>query len=645
MVRSFFSRLTIIIPVLAVAAAGAWIGYTVFRSQLDTVQITPGLLTEIAAADRDQNDEHIDNLLRQAWSGVALTDDKTAINEPIMLALLEVQVELRRMLGTSFRSDVPVVRDDPACQIDLIEQQLLWIYAASIATTQGPRARGTIAALSRFARELACISGLQATTLDTALTSSFNTVALRLRDRSLDRLVPYLARFMAPFQLMLLDVRKHVGVESAAWRWFNRWNTTLVKQVAYGGWVTDRTYLWDRRYGAVIGFAPCVDGQNQSYCVDVKLLLNTIAEGKHLGLGGCSFAGMIGNRAKWTDTGQRYTCGVNFCSDRKRSKPKTAIEDQAMARLESIWPGMIDEDDRKQYRELCYSTAFDKMGASFDPRSCLDELYGSRARQPFEQHLACLAPEVRAARANAEYRLLTDDDLAGVTQNPNCGLLQKDTSQLIPAVTGCAAGAACLDFGATLLGVPESALQDTTGLLADAQLTTTLFNPSDQGTTVLCDNPAGCVTQCTALSQQITRRGACGVMLDPDKPEDRPVPIPDEQLGDPLYLVSFNLAAHEPWDQEPAAESAFSSCSLGFMNESRPAVRCGLLMCPDGSPAIGVSSACSCRSDFGGNFTEELMCKKLRCADGSTADENCLCFRPDIPGVSSRFQSGAEQVE
>jgi hypothetical protein len=636
MMGSFFRRLTIIGPIVAVVAAALWIGYTVLQSRLATLELSEGLLIEIAAADRAGEDDRLDQLFERGWASVELDSEKIAVNEPIMLALLEVQVEMRRILGPSFRTNVAAVRDDPACQIDLIEQQLIWIYAASIATTQGPRSRGTVASLTRFARELACISGLQAAVLDTALTSSFNTVALRLQQRELDSLVPYLARFVAPLQLMILDLRKNVGVQSAAWRWFNRWNTVLVKQIAYGGWVTDRVYVWDRRNGVVTGFAPCSAGENQRYCVDIKVLLNSISEGKHLGLGNCSFAGMISNLSTFTDTGQRYVCGVNFCSDRKRYKPKFPIAETTLARLESMWPNLIEEDDRKQFRELCFSTAVDKQSAFFDPRSCQNALYGSRASNPFNQHLACLTPVAAAEKAKATWQLTTDGDLLGVPQNPSCEILNSDTTLPLPPVSGCESGAACLDYRTQLVRVPEAALEDSSGLLRDEELGNLLLNPLDQGTAALCDNPAGCTTQCTALSQQITRENSCSLMLDPDEPQDRPIFMPIEQLADPLYLRIWNESAHVPLDEEPEPEDAFRSCSLGGMNEARPAVRCGLLMCPDGAPAVGVNGACSCRGEFGGNFTNELMCARLGCADGQTADESCNCFRPDVPVIRPR---------
>jgi hypothetical protein len=641
MAGNFFPRMTTIGPILAVVLAAAWIAYTVKQSQLNTENLTAGVLTELAAADQAGDDRLVDKLLERSWSGVKPAADKTAINEPIILALLEVQIELHRILGDSLRSEVPVVADDPACQVDIIEQQLVWVYGASLATTDGTNTNGATGALSRLARQVACISGLQAAVLDTAMTSSFNTVSLRLQERNLEQLVPYLARFIAPLQLIILDARKHVGVQSAAWRWFNRWNPVLTKQVTYAGWATDRVYLWDRRFAVLAGFAPCSAGTIQPYCVDVGILLNTISEGKTLGRGDCSFAGMIAATAFWTENGERYICALNFCSDRKRSVPKTAVTDAQMTSVQALWPGLIEDDDRKLLRDLCLPTRVDPQSAYHDPSYCMEQLYGSRADNPFNQHLACLSPGMLAEKTDDQWQLVSDFDLLGVPQNPGCEILTRDTSQNLPPIEGCGNGTACLDFSGRLKRAPETASQDGSGRLADVELASTLLNPRDQGTAGLCDNPSGCVTQCTAISQQIARQGSCGLRLDPDDGSASPLTVPAEQLADPLLLTSWNQSNHIFREDDPPMEESFRSCSVGSLNEARPAARCGLLVCADGAPAIGVNSACSCRTEFRGNFTRELMCKKLLCADGQPADENCRCFEPDFRSLQPPIRPNA----
>ncbi len=636
MSRSVLKQFTILGPLLAVLLAGAWIAYTVKESRLSTINISGGVLDELAAADRDNDTVTIDRLLESAWSGVESGGDKTAINEPIMLALLEMQIELHRLLGDSFRPEVPAVAADPACQTDLIEQQVIWLYAATVATPKGATSRPTASALSRLARQLACMSGLQAAVLDTAMTSSFNTVALRLQARDLDALLPYLARFVAPLQILILDARKHVGIQSAAWRWFDRWHEVLLRQISYGGWPTDRLYIWDRRYAVLAGFAPCSAGEPKPYCADITMLMHTINEPRMLGRGDCSFAGMLANGMSWTDTGQRYSCPLNWCSDRQRYVPKVPVTDAQMSFLKTLWPGgHIQDDDQRLLGELCYNTLADRQGAYHNPTYCLADFYGSRASNPFEHQLAC--ESIDPAPANSDSTEATSPfipDLLGVPQNPACEMLTIETQQDLPLQAGCESSENCLDFASRLLQAPDTAGDDPSGFLQDDQLALTLINPSDQGIAGLCSDPAECLTQCTALSQQISRPSACGIK-PPIEVGERPLALSAEEMADPLLLTTLLASEHVREDNDPDMEMSFGSCGLGPMNIARPATHCGLVICADGYPATGFDSSCSCRSEFGGNFTRELMCGKLRCADGQLPDQNCNCYAPIPQPISS----------
>ena len=634
--NSLFSRITTIGPLAAVIFAAGWVFYTVTQSALTTSSVATGLMVEIAAADALGNDRAIDDLLDTAWSSINPSSDKRGINEPVILGLLEIQIELRRLLGNSFRTNVPVLSSDPACRVDIIEQQLIWLYGASVATPDGATASPTTSALARFARQLACISGLQTAVLETAMVSSFNTVALRLEARGLAQVTPFLARYFAPLQLLLLDNRKHVGTASASWRWFQRWRPLLLKQVAYGGWATDRVYLWDRRNAVLAGLAVCSAGDQRPYCADTKLLLNTIGEPLALGRGFCSFAGMIATGPSWTENGQSYVCPLNFCPDRKRHAPKTLITDSEMAHLQALWPGYISIDDRKLIGELCHETWADKQAAYHDPTECLVGYYGSRAENPFEHHLACkqTADVIgMTEEISTEGPMPLDVDLLGVPQNPSCELLRVDTSQTLPAPIGCGAGEPCLDYSSFLKKPPEAATTDSTGLLADPLLTETLLNPQDQGTAAFCDNPADCTTSCSAISQQITRKNSCAIISDED-PDDPPLVMPIELLGEPLLLTSWDATTHVSSAEDPSSEESFRACSLGLANATRPAVHCGLITCPDGLPAVGTAGACGCRTEFGGNYTKELLCEKLRCADGSKPDSGCNCYAPEAPPFS-----------
>ena len=629
MARGLVSRITFIGPLAAVLLAAGWIVYTVDQSRLTTTKISDGLLLQLAEADRRHDEATVNQLLETGWAGVTVGADKTGLNEPIMLAMLELQIELRRILGSTFKTTVPIVENDPACQVDVIEQQHIWLYAAAVATIAGAGSQPQAGPLSRFARQIACISGLQAAVLDTAITSSFNTVALRLQQRGLGDLLPYLARFVAPLQIIVLDARKHTGTQSASWRWFRRWYPELLDHIGTGGWATDRLYLWDLRLGVLTGFAPCGTVGAQRYCFDINLLINTIVEPRNLARADCSFSGILANGVSWTDNGFRYTCPLNYCADRNRGIKKAKVTDAEMAYLMKLWPGYIQEDDRKQLGEFCFNNFADRQGGFVRLDNCRNSLYGSRANNVFENHVACRIPSAEELNAlpdeNPYYYI--PNDFVGIPQNPACELLSIDTEQQLPLQTECGEGFACLDVGDYLKSIPESASDDYSGLLSDRALATTKFNPASQGAAALCTDQESCVTQCTALSQTVTRYSSCGRMPD-DEIGNAPLGIPREQLHDRLLLTTWQPPAVDNEKDDPATEDAFFACNVGPDNVTRAATFCGLVNCEDGRPASGVGETCSCRTEFGGNFTRELMCGKLRCSDGTLPDETCGCFMP-----------------
>ena len=629
MARGLVSRITFIGPLAAVLLAAGWIVYAVSQSRLSTTNISDGLLLQLAEADRVHDEAAVNQLLETGWAGVTVGADKTGLNEPIMLAMLELQIELRRILGNTFKTTVPNVENDPACQVDVIEQQHIWLYAAAVATVAGAGSQSQAGPLSRFARHIACISGLQAAVLDTAMTSSFNTVALRLQQRGLGDLLPHLARFVAPLQIIILDARKHTGTQSASWRWFRRWYPELLNHIGTGGWATDRLYLWDPRQGVLTGFAACATGKAQRYCFDINMLINTIVEPRNLARGDCSFSGILANGVFWTDNGFRYTCPLNYCPDRKHWAKKAEVTDAEMAYLMKLWPGYIQEEDRKQLGEFCFSNFADRQGGYISINSCREKLYGSRANNVFENHIACRIPSAEELNAppdeNPYYYI--PNDLVGVPQNPACELLSIDTEQQRPMQTECDENSACMDVSDYLKSLPESASDDYSGLLSDRALATTKFNPASQGAAALCTDQESCLTQCTALSQTVTRYSSCGRMPD-EEIEDTPLEIPREQLHVRLLLTTWQPPAVGNENDDPTIEDSFFACNVGSNTVTRAATFCGLVNCEDGRPASGVGNTCSCRTEFDGNFTRELMCGKLRCSDGTLPDETCECLMP-----------------
>lgn len=134
------------------------------------------------------------------------------IDQPLLVAALDLQIELRRRLGANNHTVVPGLENDPGCSGDIIEDRLLFRFVAAtqIGATAGlgTSAHPTVALLNRFALQVACLSDRQAAELDEALAMGFERVAQRLRFQNLESIVPAFARVVAPLHLLVLDARK-----------------------------------------------------------------------------------------------------------------------------------------------------------------------------------------------------------------------------------------------------------------------------------------------------------------------------------------------------------------------------------------------------------------------------------------------------
>jgi hypothetical protein len=121
------------------------------------------------------NAENVANAaLIQAWTHYPpLTSSTLLIDEPLQLAILDLQAELRRRLGPNNHTVVEGLVDDPGCAGDVVQARLLVRFA------EAPSAE----ILNLMAHQVACLGARQLWELETALSRGFASVASRLRQR------------------------------------------------------------------------------------------------------------------------------------------------------------------------------------------------------------------------------------------------------------------------------------------------------------------------------------------------------------------------------------------------------------------------------------------------------------------------------
>lgn len=420
---------------LDVAAHDAQFLYHASRHQLST---------SIPADDFLRSENKLNASLMDAWRAIPAIDvDASYVAaDPLLLAMLDYQVELRRFLGPEFHTRVDGLAEDPGCAGDIVQDRLVWRYGVAAQAINASVVDHPVQAhLNRWAHQVVCLSDAQLSKLDYAMDVAFEHVAGRMRYRRLDRLIAPLVRLLAPLEILVLDVRKHRGHASRSWHWFERYRAELRSAVAASGWVGGDVLLWNRRLGVLVGFGPCAAATPE--CVVIDTLLDSLADPRGLGLGQCGLAAMVSqgpqvlpNTAPRGSTpiavphalagGLRYVCPMTACQATSAA-PGAPVPEQAtpeqVRRLSEIWPG-LDDPSRQVPTTLCMPRAADPQGVSFGLQSCLDAEFDSLLEgqnNPFDNYLACTMSAL------------------GVEQMPEVGLMSAMTGVPIGRQAACGA--------------------------------------------------------------------------------------------------------------------------------------------------------------------------------------------------------------
>lgn len=386
----------------------------------------------------------VDRARDAAWTGLQPGQSlATLIHAPLALAFLDLQIELRRNVGPTLATDVEGLDVAPACAGDVVGDRMIASYGEAIVQPFGSDSEATTAALEDVAVQIACLGSAQLARLDRGLAKAFVDVVARMSDHGLESLEPSFAQLVAPLEVLMLDARKHRGTRASAWRWFDLHAQPLETATRNAGWATDELLVWDRRHGMLLGFPAC-SGAASADCVDLEVLLDSIADPRALGLGGCGLAAMISRGIESIDGDARYVCPMQACS-----APGGAAQGAAGALgtaqfsdgssisvggfasapllsggaggigipsdLAAVWGGELSALDVAAMGAICGSGG-DWQGPSFDVTSCFDSLSSPDAQNPFAQHMACLQEVVNPERPRI------GETLRGVPNGPSCEL-------------------------------------------------------------------------------------------------------------------------------------------------------------------------------------------------------------------------------
>ena len=147
----------------------------------------------------------LETVLDRSWSSLPLTSVlNLMIDELLALAMLELQVELRRLLGPEAHTHVNDLSATAGCTGDLIAQRLIYRYGQ--AATQGvlsadaPKAIGQ--ALQSIGVQIACISEAQLAQLEPAVATGFEEISDKMTLHGMQALIPSFARLVAPIQVL-----------------------------------------------------------------------------------------------------------------------------------------------------------------------------------------------------------------------------------------------------------------------------------------------------------------------------------------------------------------------------------------------------------------------------------------------------------
>jgi hypothetical protein len=467
------------------------------HGHLDSLAALQRLAQDLAdaMARYDDADATLAAVEEAIWHGFA-GDPSLAwlIDEPLRAATQQMQIELRRLLGPEWQTEIVALRDEPGCRGDLIGDRMIAAYGDAVLASGSGRS-GEAAALGRIAGQLACLSIRQTALVDVAVSVAADRVEQLLDEAGLARIRGDFARIVAPVQLLVLDTVKIAGDHAYAWHWFVERHDLLLDEVARHGWATsDVVWLYDRIDGRMIGFPPCDAESAFGRCVDQRAFLDSLVDPRALGIGDCALSGMVAGGLRHAGGLDRYACPSTDCGTASSGKGTSIGGTTGGARTPAFpsfggggtasgshdlpWGGLTSSDLSIMRGFGCggasvgggggSSSGDDGGGGSQGPGGSLGDWGGRQEcvqqalqapRDPYSVYVRCVADVAADQRAQAL-------DFTGVPMGPDCK----------PGVAAPSGGSTPPSGGSTTTTAPASSA--TTSTVVSTDPTTTTAPPS-----------------------------------------------------------------------------------------------------------------------------------------------------------------------
>lgn len=629
----------------------------------------------------------LDAELLTAWDGVRIPKAGPVVADKAQrLALLELEILVRRVVGPTLHSEVAGLATGHGCRGDVVRDGMLGAYAAAAVA---PVAPGFVSgdaeadALRRISAQIACLSARQLSLFDTAMAVAFDVLARRLAQRGQGQLVPGVARAIAPVMLLLADAQKHLGESASSLRWFAANAPALRVEVRRLGWSARRTvFLYDRRTGRLRGIPECA-GATAASCVDPMVLLESVLDPHSMGGGLCAFSGMVAGGVRGSGASARYTCAPVEC--KSAASAANPEEKAALDAIRSRWPAAFQgSSDGQMKLELCGKPSSPLSLEGTASEDCVTDLSPANP-DPFDAYLACVADNVAGPSIDGSI-----EALRGVPMGLGCNLFDGAEGASAPAtgrggsapsggatatkdavfdflsgtwddLTKTAAGGAqaaggisaalgalisiekqlLSPFGAEAELAWASAMRwlQSGRLLAEGRITTEEYfrvremKPADAvafmnqraGTGAKsCSDPARCSSDCTGLSTQITKATACSSALVNDVMARAGLPPRTVPPTRDLGRVSNWGPDGRP---EGGADQGPNAC-LGRGSRTERALSCGAVLCNDTISLAPSPTACCTGRVASATVTNR--CLTTDCAAGENpsfdpATGRCTC--------------------
>ena len=338
----------------------------------------------------------------QAWSSIRVPrgDFNVLLNEPLRVAAWTFQTELERQLGRSFVSEV-IGLPSSYYQKDLLSNDLFYGYVEEITDLSklnklnvNSKPAGWNSS-EKIAEQTMALSENQIVRLENAMVNAYDVVFREMDNRNLGYLKPHFLRAMLQPTLLVVDVTKYRGSNSALVRFLQRHETEIANILTEKGLPNNALFVYDRIDGALVA----VSG------IDGKALANSF-EMESIGLGDCSLAYMVSSGKK------------NVGIPRGRGRAQRIIDDPG--RMPEV-RGVGVRDDAEADAYVCPSMVCDKVNAN--AKNSLAGKWGPEANEEqFERMLQqnCKpSNEKRGADIQGINRdIITDSCFAGEAKVP-----------------------------------------------------------------------------------------------------------------------------------------------------------------------------------------------------------------------------------